>query len=195
MEYYIDMQDKNIKLIALSSDKWAEAALEAIATSGVAQLAIESLARALGVTKGSFYWHFPNRSALIKAAVTLWAQRETEDVLARLDSEPDPRRRIEQIVEEAVGNKRKAAIYLALAAAADDPNIGPVFQRIVERRIAYLAACFEQLEVSTPRHRALVAFSQYVGIMHTIRDAPESVPKKPQFEDFVKVAIATVIPG
>jgi hypothetical protein len=48
--------------------------------------------------------------------------------------------------------------------------------------------------VAAPRHRALVAFSQYVGIMHTIRDAPESVPKKPEFDDFVKVAIETVIP-
>jgi AcrR family transcriptional regulator len=188
------MQDKNIRIISLSSEKWAEAALDAIATAGVAQLSIESLARALGVTKGSFYWHFANRSALIKAAVTLWAQRETEDVLARLDSEPDPRKRIERIVEEAVGYKRKAAIYLALAAASDDSNIGPVLQRVVERRIAYLGACFEQLGVPAPRHRALVAFSQYVGIMHTIRDAPESVPKKPEFEDFVKVAIETVIP-
>ena len=188
------MQDKNIKLISLSNEKWAEAALDAIATSGVAQLSIESLARALGVTKGSFYWHFANRSALIKAAVTLWAQRETEDVLARLDREPDPRKRIERIVAEAVGYRRKAATYLALAAASDDGNIGSVFQQVVERRIAYLAACFEQLGVPAPRHRALVDFSQYVGIMHTIRDAPEWVPTKAEFEEFLKVAIETVIP-
>lgn len=188
------MNDKNVKIISLSSEKWAEAALEAIAAGGVAQLSIESLARELGVTKGSFYWHYPNRSALIKAAVTLWAERETEAVLERIDTEPEPRKRIEQIVEEAVGNKRKAAIYLALAAASDDPSIGPTFQRVVERRIDYMANCFQQMGVAAPRHRALVAFSQYVGIMHTIRDAPESVPKKPEFEDFVKVAIETVIP-
>lgn len=182
------------KIPSLSSEKWAHAALDAIAVNGVAELSIESLARELGVTKGSFYWHFANRSALIKAALQLWAQRETEEVLERIQREPTPRARIEKIVEEAVGNKRKAALYLALAASSSDPNIGPAFQRVVERRIAYLAGCFEEMGVSSPRYRALVAFSLYVGIMHTIRDAPDSVPKKPEFEQFVQVAIETVIP-
>ena len=188
------MNKKLNKIVSLSGEKWAAAALEAIAIRGVAELSIESLARELGVTKGSFYWHFASRSALIKAALQLWAQRETDDVLARIDREPSPRARIEKIVEEAVGNKRKAALYLALAAASSDPNIGPTFQRVLERRIAYLATCFEAMGVSTPRHRALVAFSEYVGIMHTLRDAPDSVPKKPEFEKFVQVAIETVIP-
>ena len=188
------MNRQNEKIVSLSSEKWGEAALDAIAANGVAELSIESLARELGVTKGSFYWHFPNRSALIKAAVSLWAKRETEDILAHIDHEPDPRVRIEKLVAEATGNKRKASVYLALAAASSDPNIGPVFQQVVERRIAYLATCFESLGVSVPRHRALVAFSQYVGIMHMVRDAPDSVPKKPEFEQFVQVAIETVIP-
>jgi AcrR family transcriptional regulator len=188
------MNEKIEKISALSSEKWAEAALEVIATSGVAELSVESLSRQLGVTKGSFYWHFPNRGALIKAAVTLWARRETEDVLTQLDSEPSRRKRIEKYVAEAVGNKRKAALYLALAAASCDPNVGPIFQHAVERRIAYLADCFAQLGVSEPRYRALVAFTQYVGIMHVIRDAPDSIPRKPDFERFVQVAIETVIP-
>src|SRR5258705_472338 len=115
---------------SLSSEKWAEAALETISIGGVAALSIESVARDLGVTKGSFYWHFANRNALLKAAVLLWAQRETEDVLVRLDAQNNPRTRIEKIVEEAVGNRRKASIYLALAAASHDPNIGPTFQQV-----------------------------------------------------------------
>jgi len=188
------MNTKKEATPSLSSEKWATAALEAIALKGVAELSIESLARELGVTKGSFYWHFPNRSALIKAAVSLWAQRETEDVLAQIDHEPNPRLRIEKIVAEAIGNKRKASLYLALAAASNDPNVGPIFQHVVERRITYLADCFEAMGISVPRYRALVAFSQYVGIMHTIRDAPNSVPKKPEFEKFIQITIETVIP-
>jgi AcrR family transcriptional regulator len=188
------MNKQSEKLVAMSSEKWAEAALETIAANGVAALSIESLARELSVTKGSFYWHFPNRGALIKAAVSRWAERETEDVLARIDQEQNPRARIAKIVAEAIGDKRKASLYLALAAASSDANIGPTFQQVVERRIAYLAKCFEALQFNSPRHRALVAFSQYVGIMHTIRDAPDSVPKKPEFETFVQIAIDTVIP-
>ena len=182
------------RVSTLTAERWAEAALQAIAEGGVAALSVEALAKELGVTKGSFYWHFSNRRALIKAAVELWARRDTEEVLARADREPDPRRRIEAVVAESITGKRRASLYLALAAATSEVEIGPVFQRAVERRISYLARCFEELGFSVPRHRALVAFSEYVGIMHTIRDAPESMPKKPDFDAFVRVAIDTVIP-
>ena len=53
----------------LSRERWASEALKAMARGGVAAVAVEPLARALGVTKGSFYWHFKNRDALIAAAL------------------------------------------------------------------------------------------------------------------------------
>src|SRR5690606_21017046 len=56
----------------LSADDWAEAALDLIAEQGVAAVAVEPLARRLGVTKGSFYWHFPSRDALLQAALERW---------------------------------------------------------------------------------------------------------------------------
>ena len=52
----------------LSADDWAQAALDLIAEQGVSAVAVEPLARRLGVTKGSFYWHFPSRDALLQAA-------------------------------------------------------------------------------------------------------------------------------
>jgi len=51
----------------LSADDWEQAALDLIATQGVNAVAVEPLARQLGVTKGSFYWHFPTREALLAA--------------------------------------------------------------------------------------------------------------------------------
>src|SRR5690606_6770697 len=53
----------------LSAEDWAQAALDLIAEHGVASVAVEPLARRLGVTKGSFYWHFPSRDALLQAAL------------------------------------------------------------------------------------------------------------------------------
>src|SRR3546814_8458026 len=49
----------------LSAEDWAQAALDLIAEQGVSAVAVEPLARRLGVTKGSFYWHFPSREALL----------------------------------------------------------------------------------------------------------------------------------
>ena len=38
---------------------------------------MEGLARRLGATKGSFYWHFTNRDALIEASLAAWEAGET----------------------------------------------------------------------------------------------------------------------
>ncbi|HVU82101.1 MAG TPA: helix-turn-helix domain-containing protein, partial [Rhodanobacteraceae bacterium] len=56
----------------LSAADWERGALEMIAQEGVDALAVEALARRLGVTKGSFYWHFKNREALLQAALNRW---------------------------------------------------------------------------------------------------------------------------
>src|SRR5512145_1401917 len=75
----------------LSADDWAAAALDLIAEQGVAAVAVEPLARRLGVTKGSFYWHFPSREALLSAALERWELVEQETVWGQLESFSDPR--------------------------------------------------------------------------------------------------------
>src|SRR5690348_1930338 len=78
----------------LSPDDWARAALAAIAQGGVGAVAVETIATQLGATKGSFYWHFKNRDALIEAALALWEQRTTDAVIEELEREPDPAERL-----------------------------------------------------------------------------------------------------
>jgi AcrR family transcriptional regulator len=56
----------------LSPADWERAALEAIAAKGLGAVAVEPLARTLGVTKGSFYAHFSTRDDLIDAALASW---------------------------------------------------------------------------------------------------------------------------
>src|SRR5437660_5551983 len=81
----------------LTPDDWAEAALAAIARGGVDAVAVETVAAELGATKGSFYWHFKNRDALIQAALDLWEQRGTEAVIEEFEREPDPATRLKKI--------------------------------------------------------------------------------------------------
>src|SRR5215208_5411903 len=86
----------------LSADDWAQAALVALGEGGLSAVAIERLATQLGTTKGSFYWHFPNRRALIDAALARWEQRRTEAVIAGMESEPDPRQRLRRLFGEGM---------------------------------------------------------------------------------------------
>ncbi|MEO6264178.1 MAG: helix-turn-helix domain-containing protein, partial [Luteimonas sp.] len=83
----------------LSADDWAQAALDLIAEQGVAAVAVEPLARRLGVTKGSFYWHFPSRDALLQAALERWEKVEQETVFGQLEAVPDPRERLHALFQ------------------------------------------------------------------------------------------------
>src|SRR5690606_27509036 len=83
----------------LSAEDWAQAALELIAEQGVAAVAVEPLARRLGVTKGSFYWHFPSREALLQAALERWETVEQQAVFGTLERVPDPRERLRSLFQ------------------------------------------------------------------------------------------------
>src|SRR4029079_12486845 len=81
----------------LSAEDWAMAALDVIAEQGLAAVAVEPLARRLGVTKGSFYWHFPSREALLVAALERWERTEQETVFGQLEAVSDPRARLRDL--------------------------------------------------------------------------------------------------
>ena len=62
----------------LGHPDWVDAALRALTVGWLGSLSVERLATELGATKGSFYWHFKNRSALVDAALAEWERRDTE---------------------------------------------------------------------------------------------------------------------
>src|SRR5690606_37186067 len=98
----------------LSADDWAQAALELIAEQGVAAVAVEPLARRLGVPKGSFYWHFPSREALLVAALERWEQVEQEEVFGQLEAIPDPAQRLRSLFDLVAHEARSHIIYCDL---------------------------------------------------------------------------------
>ena len=60
----------------LSAGDWEQQALVLVAEKGIRAGAIESLAKRMGVTKGSFYWHFPNRDALLEQSLLRWEKHD-----------------------------------------------------------------------------------------------------------------------
>jgi len=68
----------------IGRDEWIDAAARAMSQGGVEEVRVEALARTLGVTKGSFYWHFDDRPALLGALLARWeaAARSALDAAA-----------------------------------------------------------------------------------------------------------------
>lgn len=180
----------------LSAEHWAEAALDAMAAGGLDAVAVEPLARRLGVTKGSFYWHFANRNALLDAALQLWEKRETEDAIAGVEDEPDPYERIVKLFKRGNASYRAGRLYLAMAAASDDPRVGCVVKRVTRRRLRYLYKSYEALGLSAQDARlwATFAYATFIGNQQVHRDAPESFPSDSDFREYFKLMLRTLIP-
>src|ERR1051325_671237 len=64
---------KQEKPARLDAEAWVTSAFDALAEGGVDAVRVEPLAKALGITKGSFYWHFADRRALLDAMLSTWA--------------------------------------------------------------------------------------------------------------------------
>lgn len=94
-----------------SREDWVDAAWKLLGEAGVDGVRIETLARKLSVTKGSFYWHFKNRQDLIDALFDRWFGLREESREAFLRDNPDPRQRLWKVIERGIvrGTRGQAA--------------------------------------------------------------------------------------
>jgi AcrR family transcriptional regulator len=175
-----------------TAEDWELAALDALADGGLAAVAIEPLAARLQTSKGSFYWYFPNRDALIRAALTRWEHDHTEQVIQLLEQIPDPVRRLRELVRGALLGARGAAVALLLLADADDPRVGEVVHRVTARRLEVLTGCFTALGQDPERahHHALAGYSAYLGAAALRRGTPELAPDLD--ERYVETVLASL---
>ena len=182
---------------SLTGEQWAQAALDAMVDGGIDGVAVEPLARTLNVTKGSFYWHFENREALLKAALDLWERNETEDVIRRVDLEPDAYQRIVKLFKQAHTSYRSGRLYLAIAAAEDHPVVSRAVRRVSQRRMDYLYSCYEALgfDPDLARHWARFAYATFMGNLQISRDTPDQMPAGQEFAEYFHLMIHALVPG
>src|SRR5215210_963058 len=98
---------------SLTAADWTEAALAALARGGLAAVAVEPLAKELGATKGSFYWHFADRNELLVSTLELWERRDTDRVIGAIGETDD------------VGIRLGNLLHVAFASLPDG-SAGPV---------------------------------------------------------------------
>src|SRR5713226_4637645 len=122
--------------------KWIEAGLRALAAGGPDAVRIEPLAQALGVTRGGFYWHFSDRSALLEEMLDTWERATTEEVNERLEREGgDASARLRRLL--ALTSSRVLRTDLAVRDwSRRDPAVADRLRRIDNRRMDYLRSLF-----------------------------------------------------
>lgn len=181
----------------LSSYDWAKAALEVIAEEGVSALAVEPLARRLGVTKGSFYWHFPTRDALLDAALQLWETEEQAALAENLEKMSDSTDRMRAMITLVSYERRFNTIYAQLLKAGENPFVGPVIQRATQRRLHYIEDGYRRagLADTDARYRAWLAYSAYIGFMQINMHLQDARMTSEQFNAYVEHVVQTLVPS
>ncbi len=179
----------------LSAADWEEGALAVLAEKGVAGVAVESLARRLGVTKGSFYWHFATREALLQAALERWERSDEQDVLAQVAAINDPRQRVRELVRQVSHKRPSHAVFAALLKALDQPLIRPLVERVSQRRLDFVTHAFRQagFDDATAANRARLAYSAYVGFVQLAQIGQPRM-NHDEFEAYIRDFIEILIP-
>jgi AcrR family transcriptional regulator len=161
----------------LSRDSWIDAALELLLQSGPDAVAVQPLARQLGATKGSFYWHFTSRDDLLRATLERWEAVATDDVIATVEAKSaDPRTRAELLVEEVTTGRRPGE--LLLLAGTEHPDVAAAVERVTRRRIEYVARLLRSggLTPAVAQRRATLAYAAYLGHAQLAQSVPGVLP-------------------
>ncbi len=83
----------------LDEAAWIDCALDVLAEHGIDGVRVEVLAKKLQVTKGSFYWHFKDRDALLEGMLNSWRRQATLRIITRVDqAEQTPAGRLRYLI-------------------------------------------------------------------------------------------------
>lgn len=180
----------------LSAEDWERGALELIADEGVGAMAVEALARRLGVTKGSFYWHFRNRGALLEAALQRWEEHDEAEVLAKIEPIADPRLRLRAMFDFVARELPSHRIYAALLKALDHPAVLTLMARVSARRMDFLAAAYREagMNPAQAQHRARLTYAAYVGFMQINMTLGLPRLSHEEFDAYVDHVTDTLVP-
>ncbi|MGR3760780.1 TetR/AcrR family transcriptional regulator [Roseobacteraceae bacterium NS-SX3] len=152
----------------LSREDWILEGFNALAEQGPGALKAEVLARRLGSSKGSFYWHFPDVPAFHAALLEYWEAQAVAAVIETLAPLPDPRARLRMLARLATetpqGLQEAHPPEPAIRAWAREASpVRAALARIDARRLAYLE---EQLNAAgiTPEPSARLIYAALIGL-------------------------------
>lgn len=154
----------------LTPEAWIAAATDVLIDRGIDAVRVDVLAKAMAVTRGSFYWHFKDREALLVAVLKAWRDGATEQVIERFEGQQaDPAALIGELISlpfRGRSAERAARVELAIRAwARRDALARQAVDDVDARRLSYIAQCFSSLgfPIGEARARAFILYAYEVA--------------------------------
>ena len=162
----------------LSREEWLRLALEEVSKEGGAKLRIDKLVEGLGVSKGSFYWHFKDREDFVQSLVQFWAEYTTTAVIEIMSQvQGDAQERLLKLMKVIFTQGLDKYELPMRAWAAEEPYVGAVVQEMEARRLAFIGALFAEMGFQGKdlemRTRLFVCYACGEHVFFT-RESPEA---------------------
>src|SRR5881398_2071512 len=145
-----------------SAEDWIKQGLKTLATDGFTALKADPLAKAMGVSRGSFYWHFADLGAFHAAVLKRWREIAAEQIIADVEAASDEP--LKALLRRTFGARldleRAVRNWAAFDAAAQS-----AVRAIDRRRLDYIEELLEKrgLEAATARARAQILYWTFLG--------------------------------
>ena len=164
----------------LGRDDWLKAAL-ALCKGGIDGVMVAPLAANLGVTTGSFYWHFKNRQELLEALLNYWEHELTDTAINAANRyEGSPTDRILFVMEAVMINGLAHFDLPIWQWAQTDTIANRVFKRALKKRFSYATRMFSEAGFSRKqaeiRGRMMVIYMMGESTL-----SPDSMAKRKEF--------------
>lgn len=146
---------ENNKATRLGRNDWILGALELLTSVGVQGVKIVPLAELLGVTSGSFYWHFKNRRELHDALLEYWEREMTDMAIEQArDFSGTPEERIWNLMEQVMSSGLARYDLAIWHWAQSDTAANTAFERTLKKRFEFAKWMFKQVGFSDTQAEA-----------------------------------------
>jgi AcrR family transcriptional regulator len=159
----------------LSARDWLDQGLKTLAKSGFTALKAEPLAKAMGVSRGSFYWHFADIGAFHAAILKHWREVAAEQIIANIEAASKDQNPLPLLLRRVFG-ERLALENAVRTWASVDPAARAAVQAIDQRRLSYVEKLLKQsgLPDDVARARAQILYWTFLGFARSDQSLPEA---------------------
>ncbi len=157
----------------LSAKDWLDQGLKTLAKSGFTALKAEPLAKAMGVSRGSFYWHFADIRAFHAALLKHWREIAAERVIANLETAAGPTEAVALLLRQTFGT-RLALENAVRSWATHDPLARAAVQATDARRLGYVENLLRAsgFPGDVARARAQILYWAFIGFAMSDKPLP-----------------------
>jgi len=174
----------------LSAGDWLNQGLKTLMKDGFTALKAEPLAKAMGVSRGSFYWHFADIAAFHAAILAHWREIAAEQIIANVEAGSQDDDALALLLRRVFGERLTLEKAVRTWASVDATARAAV-QAIDRRRLGYVEDLLVQsgLAADVARARAQILYWAYLGFALSEQPLPKA-RQQAVIEELLRMAVS-----